>query len=88
VDDFDGSVPRLVAAAGSSIWSPAFADLTAERIAEAMALGVRVIPWTVNEPDQMERLIAMGVAGIISDYPDRLRAVLAAKNMPLPPPVR
>jgi glycerophosphoryl diester phosphodiesterase len=36
----------------------------------------------------MERLIAMGVAGIISDYPDRLRAVLAAKNMPLPPPVR
>jgi glycerophosphoryl diester phosphodiesterase len=87
VDDFGGSVPRLVAVAGSSIWSPAFADLTSERVAEATALGIRVIPWTVNEPDQMERLIAMGVAGIISDYPDRLRAVLAAKNMPVPPPV-
>ena len=35
----------------------------------------------------MERLIALGVDGIITDYPDRLRAVMAEKNMPLPPQV-
>lgn len=87
VDEFGGSVPRLVAAAGCRVWSSAFADLTGERIAEAGALGIRVVPWIVNEPDQMHRLVRMGVAGIITDYPDRLRRVLAANNVPLPPRV-
>jgi glycerophosphoryl diester phosphodiesterase len=32
----------------------------------------------------MERLIDWGVDGLISDYPDRLREVMAAKNLPLP----
>jgi len=35
----------------------------------------------------MERVIDLGVDGIISDYPDRLRAVLTAKGIPVPPPV-
>ena len=85
--DVGGSVPRLVAAAGCSVRSPGFEDLTNERLAQATALGLRVIPWTVNEPSQMEHLIAMCVAGIITDYPDRLRDVLTAKDMPVPPPV-
>jgi glycerophosphoryl diester phosphodiesterase len=87
VDEFDGSVPRLVGAADCSVWSPAFEDLTSERMAEANSLGIRVIPWIINEPDQMDRLLDMGVAGIITDYPNRLRRVIAAKNLPLPPPV-
>ena len=87
VDEFGGSVPRLVAAADCRVWSPAFADLTSESTAEANALGIRVIPWIVNEPDQMHGLVRMGVAGIITDYPDRLRRVLAANNVPLPPRV-
>jgi glycerophosphoryl diester phosphodiesterase len=87
VDDFGGSVPRLVAAAGCSVWSPAFEDLTGQRVAEANSLGIRVIPWVVNEPEQMDRLTGMGVAGIITDYPNRLRRVLAANNRLLPPPV-
>jgi glycerophosphoryl diester phosphodiesterase len=87
VDQFGGSVPRLVAAADYGVWSPAFEDLTSECIAEASALGIPVIPWIVNEPDQMDRLVRMGVAGIITDYPDRLRRVLAANNVPLPPRV-
>jgi glycerophosphoryl diester phosphodiesterase len=87
VDDFGGSVPRLVAAADCAVWSPFFRNLTPEIFAEAAALGLKVIPWTVNEPPDMERLIELGVAGIITDYPDRLRAVMAEENMPLPPPV-
>jgi glycerophosphoryl diester phosphodiesterase len=87
VDEFGGSVPRLVAAADCGVWSPGFADLTSESIAQANALGICVIPWIVNEPEQMDRLVRMGVAGIITDYPDRLRRVLAANNMPLPPRV-
>ena len=86
VDEFGGSVPRLVAAADCGDWSPAFEDLTSECIAEASALGIRVIPWIVNEPDHMDRLVRMGVAGIITDYPDRLRLVLRP-TVPLPPRV-
>jgi glycerophosphoryl diester phosphodiesterase len=46
---------------------------------------LRILPWTVNDPGDMARLIDLGVDGLITDYPDRLRQVLAAKGMPLPP---
>lgn len=81
---FGGSVPRLVAAAQCQVWSSDFHDLSAERIREAHALGLKVLPWTVNEPAEMERLMDLGVDGIITDYPDRLRAVMAAHGLPLP----
>ena len=85
VDDFGGSVPRLVAAAGCAVWSPLYRNARPDDVAAAKALGLKVIPWTVNERSDMERLIALGVDGIITDYPDRLRAVMAEKNIPLPP---
>jgi len=85
--DFAGSVPRLVQAAGCTGWSPLYRNAKPGEIAAAKALGLKVLPWTVNERADMERLIADGVDGIITDYPDRLRAVLAEKNIPLPPQV-
>ncbi len=88
IDDFAGSVPRLVAAAGCAVWSPHYRNAKGDDIAAAKALGLKVIPWTVNERADMERLIALGVDGIITDYPDRLRAVMAEKDMPLPPQVK
>jgi len=72
---FDGSVPRLVKAAGCAIWSPFHRNATDARIAEAHALGLAVLPWTVNDAADMRRLIGAGVDGLISDYPDRLREV-------------
>jgi glycerophosphoryl diester phosphodiesterase len=87
IDDFGGSAPRLVAAAGCSVWSPNQRNVTAASLAEAQALGLKVIPWTVNGRPDMERLIQMGVPGIITDYPDRLRAVMAEREIPLPPAV-
>ena len=78
------STPRLVKAADGAIWSPFFRDMTDEAYAEARTLGLTVIPWTVNEPADMARLVDLGVDGIISDYPDRLRAVLADKGKSLP----
>jgi glycerophosphoryl diester phosphodiesterase len=87
VDDFAGSVPRLVQAAGCAVWSPLYRNAKPDEVAAAKALGLKVIPWTVNDRADMERLIALGVDGIITDYPDRLRAVMAEKNMPLPPHV-
>ena len=59
--------------------------MTPASLAEAQALGLKVIPWTVNERPDIERLIQMGVDGLITDYPNRLRAVMAEKDIPLPP---
>ncbi|MGH6903446.1 MAG: glycerophosphodiester phosphodiesterase family protein, partial [Geminicoccaceae bacterium] len=86
VDDFGGDVPALVAAAGCAVWSPDFDDLTPAALRRAHELGLEVVVWTVNEPDDMDALIEMGVDGIITDYPDRLRAVMAKRAMPLPEP--
>ena len=79
-----GSVPRMVKAAGGAVWSPSYRDLTEALVKEAQGLGLKVLPWTVNDPSDMDRLIGWGVDGIISDYPDRLRAAMAAKGLPLP----
>jgi glycerophosphoryl diester phosphodiesterase len=69
---FGGSVPKLVRAAGCTIWSPDEKTLTEPQVAEAHALGLRVLPWTVNEPDAIARIVGWGVDGVISDFPDRL----------------
>lgn len=79
-----GSVPKMIKAAGGAVWSPYFAELTPESVREAHALGLKVLPWTVNEAADMERMIDLGVDGMISDYPDRLREIAQAKGMPLP----
>jgi glycerophosphoryl diester phosphodiesterase len=44
-----------------------------------------VIPWTINDPATMNAQIDAGADGIITDYPTRLRAVMADRGMPLPP---
>jgi glycerophosphoryl diester phosphodiesterase len=75
--DFGGSVPRAVAAEGGPIWAPDHADLAAPLIEEAHALGLQVVPWTVNEPTDMRRLIGWGVDGVVTDRPDVARRVRA-----------
>ena len=73
------SVPATIAAvspAPGTIWAPAHGALARNEVDEALALGLAVMPWTVNEPADMARLIGWGVGAICTDYPDRLRALL------------
>jgi len=89
--DLDGdqlSVPQAIHAHGGNVWSPFYKDLRAAELAEAQRLGLRVVVYTVNEPEDMASLIDLGVDGIITDYPDRLRLVMADKGLPLPPAFR
>ncbi|MBW4090990.1 MAG: glycerophosphodiester phosphodiesterase [Proteobacteria bacterium] len=83
-EDFAGSVPRLVAAenggaASGATWAPEHVDLTAAAIAEAHALGLTVMAWTVNRPADMARLIGWGIDGLITDRPDLARLVMARR---------
>ena len=50
--------------------------LTRAHVSAAHRAGKQVHVWTVNDPDEMERLIAMGVDGLVSDRADLLRATL------------
>jgi glycerophosphoryl diester phosphodiesterase len=84
IADQRGSVPALVKAAGCGTWSMFWRNLTPALADEAHALGLKVVPWTVNDPSQMRRLIDIGVDGIITDYPDRLRRVMAERSLALP----
>jgi len=72
VHTYAGSVPQLVKAFGCTIWSPDHEPLTAAQVREAHWLGLQVVPWTVNEPDAIARMVSWKVDGIISDAPDRL----------------
>jgi glycerophosphoryl diester phosphodiesterase len=79
-----GSVPKMVKAAGGAIWSPNQAELTEALVKEAHGLGLKVLAWTVNDPADVQRLIGWGVDGMITDRPDRLRDVMAARGLALP----
>jgi glycerophosphoryl diester phosphodiesterase len=66
------SNPERVHAAGGRIWSPDYQTVTSKKLAVARDSQMKVTVWTVNEPPDIERMIAMGVDGIASDYPDRV----------------
>ena len=88
VDDYAGSVPKLVRALGAKVWSPHALDLNPSLVAEAHEFGLSVVPWTVNDPKDMERAIALGIDGLITDRPDLLRSVLQSKGIAVPAPMQ
>ncbi|RAU91957.1 glycerophosphodiester phosphodiesterase [Mycobacterium colombiense] len=75
--------------AGADVVSPDYRLVTGQPFVDrAHALGLKVIPWTVDDAAAMRRQIGYGVDGIITDYPSLLRTVLAELSMPLPPAYR
>lgn len=100
IDDFGGSPVRAARSFGASALSPVHGNpqdgaigdpgyqpfTTRALVAEAHRAGLRIVPWTVNDKPTMRHLIDLGVDGLITDYPDRLREVLAARGLPLPRP--
>jgi glycerophosphoryl diester phosphodiesterase len=62
-------------AADATILSPKHGALREADVRRLQARGIAVIPWTVNRPADIRRVLALGVDGIISDYPDRVIAI-------------
>ena len=77
IDDFSGSIPRAVYAAGGRFWAPYYKHLTYDRLKEAHTLGLRVFVWTPDAGHDMKRLIEMGVDGIITNRPDILNSLIS-----------
>ncbi len=59
-----------------TVFSPYYKDLTKEDIAYFKKEKILVIPWTVNEKEDMKKMIELGVDGIITDYPDLIEEVV------------
>lgn len=59
-----------------AIYSPDYRAVDTGLVEEAHRSNMKVIPWTVNAPAEMRRLKALGVDGLITDYPDRGRQLL------------
>jgi glycerophosphoryl diester phosphodiesterase len=79
VDDFNGSAPRAVKAAGGRVWAPYFKNLTPESLAEARQLGLLVSVWTPDSPDDLKKLIEMKVDAITTNRPDVLKRLLESR---------
>ena len=56
-----------------TIYSPAHTLVTPLLVKQCKDMGIKLIPWTVNDPARGQALKAMGVDGLITDYPDRVR---------------
>ncbi|WP_162428723.1 glycerophosphodiester phosphodiesterase [Pontibacter pudoricolor] len=72
-DSFEENIARL--GFTPEVYSPSYKLVTPELLAKAHAKNIKVIPWTVNTVEDITRLKAMGVDGIISDYPNLFKEV-------------
>jgi glycerophosphoryl diester phosphodiesterase len=98
IDDFGGDPIKAVKSFGASaispvdgfpqggkITDPAFRPyFTADTVKSAHQAGLKVIPWTVDDPATIQWFVDQGVDGIISDYPDRVRDLARANGFKLP----
>ncbi|MFC8226537.1 glycerophosphodiester phosphodiesterase family protein [Streptomyces sp. NPDC057287] len=98
-DDYDGdfvraaaSIPGVTALSpnygfpqNGTVADPGFRFYPDRKmIRDAHRRGLKVIPWTCDDPATIEALMDMGIDGIITDYPDRVRDIMATRGMPLP----
>jgi len=98
-DDYDGDFVRAAdAVPGVTTLSPNYGFPQSGTVADpgfrfypdkkmindAHRRGLKVVPWTCDDPATIEALMDMGVDGIITDYPDRVRDIMTARGMRLP----
>lgn len=69
-------LPHVSGAAGHEAWHPQFSMVQPELVAEERERGRMTQVWTVNDPELARRLASWGVTGLISDMPERIKAVL------------
>lgn len=86
IKDYQGNPVKAAHAIGADIISPYYTEISKQDVDEAHSLGMKVVPWTVNNEKDMNMLLDMGVDGIISDKPWLLKQVLEKCNIKLHTP--
>lgn len=86
IKDYQGNPVKAAHAIGADIISPYYTEISNQDVDEAHSLGMKVVPWTVNNEKDMNMLLDMGVDGIISDKPWLLKQVLEKRNIKLHTP--
>lgn len=86
IKDYQGDPVKAAHAIGADIISPYYTEISKQDVDEAHSLGMKVVPWTVNNEKDMNMLLDMGVDGIISDKPWLLKQVLEKRNIKLHTP--
>ena len=76
---YSNSVPEKISALGGSVWCPYFKDITRDRLLSARENNLIVVAWTLNELDDIDAMIELGVDAIVTDYPPRVMSALRAK---------
>jgi glycerophosphoryl diester phosphodiesterase len=56
--------------------NPNYESLNSENVSKINKAGFKIYPWTVNAPEDINRMIIYGVEGIISDFPERIRKAI------------
>ena len=69
-------------------WGLPYTPATTVPVAELQNMGIRVVPWTTDDPEKMRAVIRTGVDGLISDRPDLLQQVLAEERTAHPGDLR
>ena len=77
---YSNSVPEKISALGGSVWCPYFKDITRDRLLSARENNLIVVVWTLNELDDIDAMIELGVDAIVTDYPLRVMSALIARE--------
>ncbi len=78
---FNCSIPEAITAAGGHLWCPYFRDINVDLVTESHDLGLPVCTWTVNEVEDIENMIDIGIDGIITDYTDRAKKIFKSRGL-------
>lgn len=58
-----------------TVYSPVYTSVTQQVVDACHRLHMRVVPWTVNTKEEIQKLVDMKVDGVISDYPDLFTSI-------------
>ena len=70
-DDFDGQLNKL--GYTPEYYSPNYTLVDEKLVKQCHDKGMKIIPWTVNDEKQLKKLKKLGIDGVITDYPDKIK---------------
>jgi glycerophosphoryl diester phosphodiesterase len=76
VEEARADLVKATVDAGARQLCPRSTLVTSALVDEAHRSDLHIATWTVNDPEEMRAVIAAGVDGVITDFPDRLRSVI------------